>query len=391
LQYIDPRWGWTVAIVVSGLVLSWLIGYLGRTLNEGRFRWQQTLRGWLGVAPGKELGELGWLFLAVQLLLWPLATWKLLQVWGLSEIGESLREHLTRGGLHIGSVQIVPAQLLLGLFWFALLFTFTRRLKRKIELDWLPKTHVEPSTRDSVATLFGYATFVVAAIVGLSVAGLDFSKLAIVAGALSVGIGFGLQNIVNNFVSGLIILFERPVRTGDYITVNGNEGFVRRIRIRSTEIETVGRESIVVPNSDLLSNAVANLNLRDNVGRITVAVGVAYGSDTRRVRELLLEVASRHEVTIKAGELPDVPGPQVLFTNFGDSSLDFELRVFIHFVERRFIVASDLRFEIDDSFRRNGISIPFPQRDLWLKQMPAPIMDAADQVLPGEDSSGERA
>ena len=176
-----------------------------------------------------------------------------------------------------------------------------------------------------------------------------------------------MQNIVNNFVSGLILLFERPIRSGDYIDVNGTEGFVRKVRIRATEIETLNRQHVIVPNSDLLSNHVTNWMLRDRFGRITVGVGVAYGSDTALVKKLILGVANAHEL-VMGEDQTQVPHPLVWFADFSDSSLNFELKCFVRDVARRYAIASDLRFAIDQAFREHQVTIPFPQRDLWIRQ-----------------------
>lgn len=360
----------SVGLLVLAVALLVLVHRIVGGLNTGRHAWQRRLREYLGVAPGKAVGELRWLLLALHCAIWPALAWVLLHLWGLHDAGEGLVSRVFSKGVTVGGVSIVPGKLMLGLLYFVVLFTFTRWLKQKIERDWLMRFGIEFSTRESVATLFGYATFVFAALVGLSVAGFDFGKLALVAGALSVGIGFGLQNIVNNFVSGLIILFERPVRIGDYIFVGDTQGFVRKIRIRATEIETWDRESIVVPNSELLSNHLRNLNLRDNFGRVIIGVGVAYGSDVEKVKRILLEVARAHPQVMREGLVEGVGDPSVYFVNFGDSSLDFELRAYIRAVDRRMSVASDLRFAIDAAFRAEGVEIPFPQRDVWFKTPP---------------------
>ncbi|HEX4896606.1 MAG TPA: mechanosensitive ion channel domain-containing protein [Solimonas sp.] len=357
---------WTAALLVLACGWAMLAHHLAATLNEGRHGWQRRVRAWLGVAQGKAIGELRWLLLSMHLFLWPGVAYVLLHVWGEHEAGEGLTAAIFSEGFKVGSTTVVPGKLLLGALSFIVLFTFTRWLKAKLEHDWLPRVGVEASTREAVATLFGYATFVIAAIVGLSSAGLDFTKLAIVAGALSVGIGFGLQNVVSNFVSGLILLFEQPVRIGDIITVGGNEGFVRKMRIRATEIETFDRETIIVPNSDLLSNAVRNRNLRTMVGRIVLPVGVSYRSDPEQVRDLLLAVAAAHPAVLSA------PAPFVQFKNFGASSLDFELFAHVHEANARGDVASDLRFAIFAAFREANIQIPFPQQDVHLYPVTRP-------------------
>jgi small-conductance mechanosensitive channel len=218
-----------------------------------------------------------------------------------------------------------------------------------------------------VVTITGYTMFVIAALAALSVAGFNFSNIAIIAGALSVGIGFGLQNIVNNFVSGLILLFERPIRKGDWVQVGTTEGYVQDIRIRSTRILTFDRSDVIVPNSELISNQVTNFMLGDIRGRAVVRVGVAYGSDVEKVRYVLMQVAEENELVVKDGTSPQ---PMVLFRGFGDSSLDFELRVHLYDVDRRLSTISNINFAIDKAFREEGIEIPFPQRDVHVKALP---------------------
>ncbi|HSW15494.1 MAG TPA: mechanosensitive ion channel domain-containing protein [Solimonas sp.] len=361
---------WSVLVLAGALVWVWLLSFLFRTLNEGRYSWQRRFRVWMGVSPEKRIGELFWLLLAMHLVLWPVVAHAVLRIWGLHDEARDLLVAVFSDGITFGKTTVVPGKVLLGSLWFVLLFTLTRWLRKKMEFTWLPKTGIEFSTRESLATLFGYITFVIAAVAGLSVAGLDFSKIAIVAGALSVGIGFGLQNIVNNFISGLILLFERPVRTGDYIFVSGTEGIVRKIRIRSTEIQTAERESVIIPNSDLLSNPLRNRDLRDAYGRIVIKVGVAYGSDTEKVRTLLLRLAGANPHVVRETQVSGLIGPAVYLLDFGENALLFELRAYVLEVDARLSVASDLRFAIIAAFRREGIEMPFPQRDIWMRQLP---------------------
>lgn len=310
---LPAHWPWSaLAVAATGVAASVLIEFLARSLDRGRYAWQQALRRRLGVAPDQPVPELRWATRVLQLVLWSLLGYGLLRLWGLDELGASFVDGLLGTGISVGDSTVVPGKLILGALAFFLLVTFTRWFKRKLERDWLPRTGLEPSVRMSVATLYGYAAFVVATLVGLAAAGLDLSKIALVAGALSVGIGFGLQNIVNNFVSGLILLFERPVRLGDYIKVGQSEGFVRRIRIRSTELENADRVSVMVPNSVLLSSELQNWNYRNSLGRAVVSVNVAYGSDPEQVRDLLLELARLHPLVIQDGERLDVTGPAVV-------------------------------------------------------------------------------
>ncbi|HEY1077472.1 MAG TPA: mechanosensitive ion channel domain-containing protein [Fontimonas sp.] len=366
----------TGLVLAVSLFVMLLLHIAVRTLNAGNGTVSGRIRARLGIRPGKTIAELRWLLVSVHLVAWPCLAWLVLWIWGKPDVGGELIRGLVSAGIDIGGLHVVPGRVLLALVYCLMLWTLSRWLKTRLQDDWLLRVGMEASTRESVATLFGYASFAVAVVVGLSAGGFDFTKLTIIAGALSVGIGFGLQNIVNNFVSGLIILFERPVRTGDYIVVGQTEGFVRRIRIRSTEIETYHRETIIVPNSDLLSNHLKNFHLRDLHGRVTVQVGVAYGSDTARVQRELEQVALANPNVLREGDVEGIAGPRVLFTNFGASSLDFELRTYVRNVDERFVVASQLRLAVDAAFRAADIQIPFPQQDVWFRNA-APESTAA--------------
>jgi len=277
--------------------------------------------------------------------------------------------NLANQGFSVGSLTIVPTRILWAVIAFVVLLSAKSWITHQMERRWLPHTHMDRGAREAMVTITGYVGLAIALMVALGVAGMSFGNVAIIAGALSVGIGFGLQNIVNNFVSGLILLFERPVKTGDWIVVGNTEGYVRRISIRSTQIQTFDRADVIVPNSELISNQVTNWMLHDPRGRIRLPVGVAYGSDTQLVKEILLRIAEEHPVVVTDGSTPE---PVVLFRGFGDSSLDFELRCFITNIDVRLTVISDLNFAIDAEFRKHGIEIPFPQRDLHVRNWPGP-------------------
>lgn len=309
-----------------------------------------------------------WVHIIVSILWWLVPGAALVWLWGMWGESREAWQTVVWGGIKLGEMTVVPGKIGIGLAVIIVLLIVTRWIKNQLEHRWLLRTPLEAATRNTVATIFSYVTFIIAVLLGLDMAGLQLSKLALVAGALSVGIGFGLQNVVNNFVSGLILTFERPIRVGDFISVAGHEGFVKKLKIRATEIETLDRINVVVPNSELISNALINWTLHDRWGRIKADVGVAYGSDTQLVKRILEQVTNSHDAVIKAGGI--VPGPEVLFKEFGDSSLNFSVRFFIKEITRRYQVISDINFAIDAAFREHNVNIPFPQRDLWLKSVP---------------------
>ena len=362
------RYIFQIFIVFAVFVtVSKLFQDLFNAMDDGTYDWTKRLRLKLAVEEGKRLPGLVWIRLLTTIIVWGGFTFIVLSSFDQSgAIIQHTRNYLVNG-FTIGEFRIVPSKILLSLFVFALIVISIGWVKRQLEYNWLPKTSMERGGREAMVTITGYVMFTLAALVALSVAGFDFSNIAIIFGALSVGIGFGLQNIVNNFVSGLILLFERPVRKGDWVQVGTTEGYVKDIRIRSTRIITFDRSDVIVPNSELISNQVTNYMLDNIRGRAIVRVGVAYGSDTEKVRYILSQVAEENELVVKDGTSPR---PLVLFRGFGDSSLDFELRVHLYDVDRRLSTISNLNFAIDKAFRDEGIEIPFPQRDLHVRTMP---------------------
>ena len=217
------------------------------------------------------------------------------------------------------------------------------------------KSSLDKGVRYSIVMLLHYLGWIIATWGGLSILGLDMSQLAIFVGALSVGIGFGLQNIVNNFVCGVVILCERPIKAGDWIIINGNEGIVKDIKIRSTELQCFDGTIVLIPNSDVLSAQLVNVMRKGKTGRCIVNVGVSYNSDIKLVRQILLDVAKKHPHVVQDSE------PMVLLTDFSDSSINFELRCVVDDVMSRLTVRSELMFAIHDAFEKKGIEIPFPQ------------------------------
>ena len=270
-----------------------------------------------------------------------------------------------RDGIPIGGIRIVPTNIVGGIIAFTVLLAFTGWIKRWIDKRWLRQIiSSDRGARDALVTIVGYTGFTISLLVGLSIAGINVTGLAVVAGALSVGIGFGLQSIANNFVSGIILLFERPIKAGDFVTVGDVEGFVKKISIRATEIETLDNQDMLVPNSELISGRVTNWVLHNPYGRLRIRVGVAYGSDINKVKDILEAVSHENKSVITDGR---VSPPKALFMGFGDSALEFELRVRIFDIKKRYDVVSELNFKIDEEFQKNRIIIPFPQRDIHIK------------------------
>ncbi len=292
----------------------------------------------------------------------------ILMIWGVYESLEGATKGVLALGFNLGAqritvgLMVASAAVLYGSFLVSWIF-------QKVLMDKvLVRRQVEKGVRLSIGRLVHYFFIFAGFLLALATLGIEITKLTIMLSALGVGIGFGLQGVVNNFVSGLILLFERPVRVGDYIEIGGQWSEIKRMGLRSTIVQTFDNADVIIPNADLITNQVTNWTLSSRRVRLIIPVGVAYGSDVPLVVETLRACSKGNPL------LAVTPEPQVLFLNFGESSLDFELRVWVLDVENRLNVKSELHQEIDRRFREANIEIAFPQRDLHLRSMDESVM-----------------
>lgn len=296
-----------------------------------------------------------WVGLVIDTLFIIMISITLLSLWGVPRavLFDWIRKLLF--GFNIGGIELSIISIALGITVFIATIAVFRVLKRRLLNNILSKMDIEDSIKYSLASGFGFIGFILAGIFAIVVMGGNLTSLALIAGALSLGIGLGLQNIVNNFVSGIILLFERPVKVGDWVVINNYEGLVKQVNIRATEVQIWNGSIVIIPNADFLANSVINYTLRDRQGRIEVPVSVAYGSDVDKVTQALLSVAAENKRVLKR------PEPYVIFMRFGNTSLDFELRCFTADIMNRLSISSELRFAINRKFNEQKIQLAIPQ------------------------------
>lgn len=361
--FITTNFVLTAGLVVGLYLIHHLVDALVDTSTQPWSRIGKLVRNQVGLGDD-TISRIGLLFSTItDVSVVVLGISLILGLWAITWI--DLSALMTQGfnGFKVGDISVEPDSILLGIVIFVVGVIVVRFFSYWIEKRILGRSRIDAGVQNSIATAAKYSGLFLAAGFALSAAGLDFSKLAIVAGALSVGIGFGLQSVVSNFVSGLILLAERPIRIGDWIEVGSGEGTVKKINVRSTEIETFDRCKVIIPNSSFISDPVKNWSHGSSVGRIKVNIGVGYASDPDQVKEILLECANAH------AEIVSSPPPRVMFMDFGASSLDFQLRVYLRDIGDCTTVASDLRFAIFREFARAGIEIPFPQNDINIRDV----------------------
>ena len=380
-------------IVITGAVLTTL--YLGfkaaqaitkdRTFADSRLGRFLSDRGKFSERAVDQIGLAGGLLLILAIISVGLPILALL--WGVpwASIESVLVRFFT--DIPVGSISISLTSIALGVVLFFVGYLVSRRFANWLDGNVLERSGVEAGARTSIRKGMGYLGIALAALIGISAAGFNLSQLAIVAGALSVGIGFGLQNIVNNFVSGLILLAERPFKTGDIIEAGGHVGTVTNINVRATEIQLFDRKTLILPNSELINSAVQNWMHRNTLGRVMIRVGVSYDANPQRVHDLLLEIAADHP------RILGNPEPFVAFDDFGASSLDFVLYAFLPDIGYGLGVRTDLRMEIHKRFKDEGIEIPFPQRDVnfRMKEPQSSVTPVAvDELLSDENKPTKR-
>ena len=364
-RFIAQQLVMTGIVVAVGCLLYLAIRAMTREPQQRRYPVGEMLEARFGLdAPRRnQLARLTELALTFALII-AVLPFVMLQ-WGFS--GADIRDSFKSlfFGIEVGQFRISLARILLGIVVFIALLLATRLFQRWLREKALQQSRLDPGIANSIDTVAGYVGTGLAALLAVSYAGLDITNLAIVAGALSVGIGFGLQSIVNNFVSGLILLIERPIKVGDWIVLGDQQGNVRRISVRATEIETFDRASLIIPNSELITGRVLNWTHRNAMGRVILKVGVGYNSDPEQVMALLKACADAHPGVLAA------PGPVVAFDNFGDSALQFSLRVYLADISQALGVQSDLRIAMLKALREAGIEIPFNQVDVNLRDLDA--------------------
>ncbi len=392
LGYIGLATFVSMQVVVTGTILATAyVGFLSSRAigEEGAFA-ETSIGRWLTIKSNLEpntLDQFGLVVsLAINLMILLIFLPLTLFMWGFQPGDIQAWAYRLGSGFSIGSFRFSPTGMLTGVVVFIIGYFVTRWFQGWLDGSVMARGRLDTGVRNSIRTVVGYAGLALAGLIAISSAGIDLSNFALIAGGLSLGIGFGLQNVVSNFVSGLILLAERPFKAGDWIVAGDVSGTVKKISVRATEIETFQRQSVILPNSQLINSAVGNWTHRNKLGRVEVKVGVAYGTDAKRVHAILLDIARGHPLVLKN------PEPFVLFANFGPAALEFELRVFLGDVTNGSVVQNDIRFALLEAFDREGIEIPSTPR----AERPAdverwPIDDEKDEASLIEEIARKQA
>jgi small-conductance mechanosensitive channel len=390
--------GWTYLGLVGTLVLN-LAGY--STLAANWFRtWAQSVVlvfwGWISFKvlqefhrdfrtvlaaadrqkPATSGGYWRWSIIQLAWVIWLFTlTAVLVWVWDPTGVIRSGLKRFFDLTFTVGSLNFSIKGMILAVFIVFVTHLFLRVGRALLKEKVLDRRPIERGLKDSILTIASYLGWALGLVLALGFLGVNTTSLAVIFGALSIGIGFGLQNIFNNFISGLILLFERPIQVGDYVEVGGLWAEVKKINVRSTVVQTFDNASVIIPNSEFISQQVTNWSFRDKRMRRNLEVGVAYGSDVDLVEKTLLEIA------LATPGVLNYPRPDVIFVDHADSALIFRLRIWVD-VDDYWAVASRIRFDIDRRFRELAIEIAFPQRDLHIRTLPKQMEKAV-----GPDSS----
>lgn len=280
--------------------------------------------------------------------------------WGFADSFAEAFENLWNISLNFGEQKITLGMLLSATLAFYLVHLVSFFTRHFLEDDVYPRQNISAGAGKSINSLIHYSAWIISIFLAFVLLGFEIKQFAIIAGALSVGLGFGLQNIVNNFVSGLILLFERPIKVGDTLDIDGEWGTVEKVGLRSTIIRSSSKTQLILPNSEFISKKVKNLTLSDPDYRVVIPVNVAYGSDLNLVKNILLEIANKHP------EIDHKTQPKIYFSGFGENALNLEIWFWTNNVNLKHDIISDFLFKIDEEFRQNGVKIPFPQREIHL-------------------------
>jgi len=291
----------------------------------------------------------------------------------LSDVIEFVEYFLNFKLFEINKTAVTPSSIFMFVIFIAVFALTSRLLQRVLRAHLFSRMRIDEGMQYTLTRIIHYLVMIIGAVVAFQFIGIDLTGLAVIVGFLSVGIGFGLQNITSNFVAGVILLLERPIKVGDRIMVGNQEGDVVEINMRSTTIRTLNNIAVIVPNSEFVSSKLENWSYGDETVRVDVNVGVSYESDLETVIRSLREVAAEHPEVLKN------PAPDVLHTGFGDSAWNMRLRIWLEDSQRHLEVHSEINCAIVRKFQQNGIEIPFPQRDLHVRSpLPLPIMRDAE-------------
>jgi small-conductance mechanosensitive channel len=353
---------WFATWIFTTIIILWAwLSY--QVIQEFRHAYQSLADTSDTARPFSSMSQLRWALIQIARLIWYIGfAWLIIRVWDRTGYVMQKLVQLFNITVSVGSLNIsLKGVVLAGIIIF-LTHILNRVGQSIIDEKVLAQKRLERGLKNSILTVVSYLTWGLGLILAMGTLGVNATSLAVVFGAVSIGIGFGLQNIFNNFISGLILLFERPIQVGDYVEVNGLWAEVKKINVRSTIVQTFDNAAVIIPNADFISQQVTNWSFKDARMRRHIDVGVAYGSDTEMVRKTLLEIASEMSDVLK------YPRPDVIFMDHADSALLFRLRIWTH-VDNYYSATSAIRFELDKRFRELGIEIAFPQRDIHIRSI----------------------